>query len=199
MSTPGALTAPLASLRQVAASGEGSAISGYLSRGKKGKRHWKKLWFVIKGKVLYTYAAREVAWSPPSLLSCRGRGGASPRTGRAGPRRAGLLCGAPRRRTAASQLPGAGRCLVGPSGRRGGQGRCREALARARGGRGAAVQGAARKRAPFCPPLPLLGPEPKSVSVHRSGNRIASCRAALLLKKPDVHVHHNILDFDLLR
>ncbi|KAI4532550.1 hypothetical protein MG293_017815 [Ovis ammon polii] len=46
-------------LTEVAASGEGSAISGYLSRGKKGKRHWKKLWFVIKGKVLYTYAARE--------------------------------------------------------------------------------------------------------------------------------------------
>ncbi|XP_070319640.1 FYVE, RhoGEF and PH domain-containing protein 5 isoform X2 [Odocoileus virginianus] len=46
-------------LTEVAASGEGSAISGYLSRCKKGKRHWKKLWFVIQGKVLYTYAARE--------------------------------------------------------------------------------------------------------------------------------------------
>ncbi|XP_055269472.1 FYVE, RhoGEF and PH domain-containing protein 5 isoform X3 [Moschus berezovskii] len=46
-------------LTEVAASGEGSAISGYLSRCKKGKRHWKKLWFVVKGKVLYTYAARE--------------------------------------------------------------------------------------------------------------------------------------------
>ena len=46
-------------LTEVAASGEGSAISGYLSQCKKGKRHWKKLWFVIKGKVLYTYAARE--------------------------------------------------------------------------------------------------------------------------------------------
>lgn len=45
---------------QVAASGEGSSISGYLSRCKKGKRHWKKLWFVIKGKVLYTYTASEV-------------------------------------------------------------------------------------------------------------------------------------------
>lgn len=41
------------------ASGEGSAISGYLSRCKRGKRHWKKLWFVIKGKVLYTYMASE--------------------------------------------------------------------------------------------------------------------------------------------
>lgn len=46
-------------LTEVAASGEGSAISGYLNRCKKGKRHWKKLWFVINGKVLYTYAARE--------------------------------------------------------------------------------------------------------------------------------------------
>ncbi|XP_006868737.1 PREDICTED: FYVE, RhoGEF and PH domain-containing protein 5 [Chrysochloris asiatica] len=46
-------------LAEVAASGEGSAISGYLSRNKKGKRHWKKLWFVIKGKVLYTYMASE--------------------------------------------------------------------------------------------------------------------------------------------
>ncbi|XP_038596575.1 FYVE, RhoGEF and PH domain-containing protein 5 [Tachyglossus aculeatus] len=46
-------------LMEVAASGEGSAISGYLSRCKKGKRHWKKLWFVIKGKVLYTYMASE--------------------------------------------------------------------------------------------------------------------------------------------
>nr|XP_023403640.1 FYVE, RhoGEF and PH domain-containing protein 5 [Loxodonta africana] len=46
-------------LAEVAASGEGSAISGYLSRYKKGKRHWKKLWFVIKGKVLYTYMASE--------------------------------------------------------------------------------------------------------------------------------------------
>ncbi|XP_045146067.1 FYVE, RhoGEF and PH domain-containing protein 5 [Echinops telfairi] len=46
-------------LAEVAASGEGSAISGYLNRYKKGKRHWKKLWFVIKGKVLYTYMASE--------------------------------------------------------------------------------------------------------------------------------------------
>ncbi|XP_006901116.1 PREDICTED: FYVE, RhoGEF and PH domain-containing protein 5 [Elephantulus edwardii] len=46
-------------LAEVAASGEGCAISGYLSRYKKGKRHWKKLWFVIKGKVLYTYMASE--------------------------------------------------------------------------------------------------------------------------------------------
>lgn len=46
-------------LSEVAASGEGSAISGYLSRCKSGKRRWKKLWLVIKGKVLYTYLASE--------------------------------------------------------------------------------------------------------------------------------------------
>lgn len=44
----------------MAASGEGATISGYLSRCKRGKRHWKKRWFVIKGKVLYTYTANEV-------------------------------------------------------------------------------------------------------------------------------------------
>lgn len=57
--TTGALTT-LLPFHQVAASGEGSTISGYLSRCKKGKRPWKKLWFVIKGKVLYTYSASEV-------------------------------------------------------------------------------------------------------------------------------------------
>lgn len=46
----------------MAASGEGSSINGYLSRCKRGKRHWKKLWFVIKGKVLYTYTANEVSF-----------------------------------------------------------------------------------------------------------------------------------------
>ncbi|NWH87810.1 FGD5 protein, partial [Aegithalos caudatus] len=46
-------------LMEVAASGEGATISGYLSRCKGGKRHWKKRWFVIKGKVLYTYIANE--------------------------------------------------------------------------------------------------------------------------------------------
>lgn len=35
-------------------------MSGYLSRCKSGKRRWKKLWLVIKGKVLYTYLASEV-------------------------------------------------------------------------------------------------------------------------------------------
>ncbi|KAK4815070.1 hypothetical protein QYF61_015354, partial [Mycteria americana] len=52
---------------QVAASGEGATISGYLSRCKRGKRHWKKRWFVIKGKVLYTYIANEDKVATESL------------------------------------------------------------------------------------------------------------------------------------
>lgn len=35
-------------------------MSGYLQRSKGNKKHWKRLWFVIKNKVLYTYAASEV-------------------------------------------------------------------------------------------------------------------------------------------
>ncbi|NXC48259.1 FGD5 protein, partial [Penelope pileata] len=54
-------------LTEVAASGEGATISGYLSRSKRGKRHWKKRWFVIKGKVLYTYTANEDKVATESL------------------------------------------------------------------------------------------------------------------------------------
>ncbi|XP_009067864.1 PREDICTED: FYVE, RhoGEF and PH domain-containing protein 5 [Acanthisitta chloris] len=54
-------------LTEVAASGEGATISGYLSRCKGGKRHWKKRWFVIKGKVLYTYLANEDKVATESL------------------------------------------------------------------------------------------------------------------------------------
>lgn len=36
-------------------------MSGYLNRSKGSKKQWKRLWFVIKNKVLYTYAASEVA------------------------------------------------------------------------------------------------------------------------------------------
>ncbi|KFV70055.1 FYVE, RhoGEF and PH domain-containing protein 5, partial [Dryobates pubescens] len=54
-------------LTEVAASGEGATISGYLSRCKRGKRHWKKRWFVIKGKVLYTYMANEDKVATESL------------------------------------------------------------------------------------------------------------------------------------
>lgn len=46
-------------LLQVTVSEEGS-ISGTLQRSKKSKRSWKRLWFLLKDKVLYTYRAQEV-------------------------------------------------------------------------------------------------------------------------------------------
>ncbi|KAJ1110715.1 hypothetical protein NDU88_008063 [Pleurodeles waltl] len=74
-------------LKEAAASGEGSAIRGYLHRCKRGKRHWKKLWFVIKGKVLYTYTASEDKVALESLpllgfivLSEKGEGKTDPGT-----------------------------------------------------------------------------------------------------------------------
>ncbi|XP_063282369.1 FYVE, RhoGEF and PH domain-containing protein 5 isoform X1 [Pelobates fuscus] len=54
-------------LMEAAASGETSSISGYLHRCKKGKKYWKKRWFVIKGKVLYTYTACEDKVATESL------------------------------------------------------------------------------------------------------------------------------------
>lgn len=45
---------------QVSANTENSSMSGYLQRSKGYKKPWKRLWFVIKNKVLYTYAASEV-------------------------------------------------------------------------------------------------------------------------------------------
>ncbi|XP_078139576.1 FYVE, RhoGEF and PH domain-containing protein 5b [Centroberyx gerrardi] len=47
-----------ASLTQVTVSEEGS-ISGSLQRSKRSKRNWKRLWFLLKDKVLYTYRAQE--------------------------------------------------------------------------------------------------------------------------------------------
>lgn len=44
---------------QVTVSEEGS-ISGTLQRSKKSKKNWKRLWFLLKDKVLYTYRAQEV-------------------------------------------------------------------------------------------------------------------------------------------
>ncbi|XP_069499517.1 FYVE, RhoGEF and PH domain-containing protein 5 isoform X2 [Ambystoma mexicanum] len=74
-------------LMEAAASGEDSAIRGYLHRCKRGKRHWKKLWFVIKGKVLYTYTASEDKVALESLpllgfivLSEKGEGRTDPGT-----------------------------------------------------------------------------------------------------------------------
>lgn len=57
---------------------EGSAMSGVLQRRKKSKRKWKRLWFLLKDKVLYTFTAREVRGrrvlpqqpSSPSSVSC---------------------------------------------------------------------------------------------------------------------------------
>lgn len=48
-----------AALKEVSASTEDSSMSGYLYRSKGLKKPWKHLWFVIKNKVLYTYAASE--------------------------------------------------------------------------------------------------------------------------------------------
>uniref|UniRef100_A0A673BDY9 FYVE, RhoGEF and PH domain containing 6 n=1 Tax=Sphaeramia orbicularis TaxID=375764 RepID=A0A673BDY9_9TELE len=48
-----------AALKEVSANTENSSMSGYLNRSKGNKKQWKKLWFVIKNKVLYTYAASE--------------------------------------------------------------------------------------------------------------------------------------------
>ncbi|KAL2091393.1 hypothetical protein ACEWY4_013656 [Coilia grayii] len=49
-------TSPLA---QVSVGAEGSTMSGSLQRRKKSKRKWKRLWFLLKDKVLYTFKARE--------------------------------------------------------------------------------------------------------------------------------------------
>uniref|UniRef100_A0A674IFX6 FYVE, RhoGEF and PH domain containing 6 n=1 Tax=Terrapene triunguis TaxID=2587831 RepID=A0A674IFX6_9SAUR len=46
-------------LKEVSANTEDSSMSGYLYRSKGSKKPWKHLWFVIKNKVLYTYAASE--------------------------------------------------------------------------------------------------------------------------------------------
>lgn len=50
----------------MSANTEDSTMSGYLYRSKGSKKPWKHLWFVIKNKVLYTYAASEVRWTPKS-------------------------------------------------------------------------------------------------------------------------------------
>ncbi|XP_062924530.1 FYVE, RhoGEF and PH domain-containing protein 5-like [Mobula hypostoma] len=45
--------------RETASSHEGVSMSGDLQRRKASRRQWKKLWFVIHDKVLYTYRSRE--------------------------------------------------------------------------------------------------------------------------------------------
>ncbi|KAM7423116.1 hypothetical protein PAMA_010915 [Pampus argenteus] len=55
------------SLNQVSLGVEGSTISGSLQRRKKSKRKWKRLWFLLKDKVLYTFTAREDKVASESL------------------------------------------------------------------------------------------------------------------------------------
>ncbi|KAJ8361130.1 hypothetical protein SKAU_G00176550 [Synaphobranchus kaupii] len=54
-------------LNQVPGSAEGSTMSGSLHRCKRSKRNWKKLWFLIKDKVLYTFTTREDKVASESL------------------------------------------------------------------------------------------------------------------------------------
>ncbi|KAJ3601914.1 hypothetical protein NHX12_029675, partial [Muraenolepis orangiensis] len=54
-------------LNQVAARAEGSTISGSLQRRKKSKRKWKRLWFLLKDKVLYTFTSPEDQVASESL------------------------------------------------------------------------------------------------------------------------------------
>ncbi|XP_044205056.1 FYVE, RhoGEF and PH domain-containing protein 5 isoform X1 [Thunnus albacares] len=55
------------SLNQVSLGVEGSTMSGSLQRRKKSKRKWKRLWFLLKDKVLYTFTAREDKVASESL------------------------------------------------------------------------------------------------------------------------------------
>ncbi|KAF7664512.1 hypothetical protein LDENG_00173400 [Lucifuga dentata] len=55
------------SLNQVSLGVEGSTMSGSLQRRKKSKRRWKRLWFLLKDKVLYTFTAREDKEASESL------------------------------------------------------------------------------------------------------------------------------------
>uniref|UniRef100_A0A669DIM6 FYVE, RhoGEF and PH domain containing 6 n=1 Tax=Oreochromis niloticus TaxID=8128 RepID=A0A669DIM6_ORENI len=48
-----------AALKEVTANTDNSSMSGYLQASKVAKKHGKRLWFVIKDKVLYKYAASE--------------------------------------------------------------------------------------------------------------------------------------------
>ncbi|XP_073325072.1 FYVE, RhoGEF and PH domain-containing protein 5b isoform X2 [Pagrus major] len=54
------------SFNQATVSEEGS-ISGNLQRSKKSKRSWKRLWFLLKDKVLYTYRGQEEKVASESL------------------------------------------------------------------------------------------------------------------------------------
>jgi hypothetical protein len=42
---------------KVSANGEGSQMSGYLRKKQKNNAKWKRMWFVLKDRVLYAYKA----------------------------------------------------------------------------------------------------------------------------------------------
>ncbi|XP_069005305.1 FYVE, RhoGEF and PH domain-containing protein 5 isoform X1 [Embiotoca jacksoni] len=54
-------------LSQVSLGVEGSMMSGSLQRRKKSKRKWKRLWFLLKDKVLYTFTSSEDKVASESL------------------------------------------------------------------------------------------------------------------------------------
>uniref|UniRef100_A0A3Q2VIP0 FYVE, RhoGEF and PH domain containing 5a n=1 Tax=Haplochromis burtoni TaxID=8153 RepID=A0A3Q2VIP0_HAPBU len=58
---------PLTQYLQVSLGVEGSTMSGSLQRRKKSKRKWKRLWFLLKDKVLYTFTASEDKVASESL------------------------------------------------------------------------------------------------------------------------------------
>ncbi|XP_077386336.1 FYVE, RhoGEF and PH domain-containing protein 5 isoform X1 [Festucalex cinctus] len=55
------------SINQLPLGVEGSTMSGILQRRKKSKRKWKRLWFLLKDKVLYTFTACEDKVASESL------------------------------------------------------------------------------------------------------------------------------------
>ncbi|XP_077583220.1 FYVE, RhoGEF and PH domain-containing protein 5 isoform X1 [Stigmatopora nigra] len=55
------------SLNQLPLEVEGSTMSGMLQRRKKSKKKWKRLWFLLKDKVLYTFTTHEDKVASESL------------------------------------------------------------------------------------------------------------------------------------
>lgn len=184
MSTPGALTAPLASSARVAASGEGSAISGYLPAGvRRASGTWKKLPVCHQRQKCCT-PTRPVRCSVvPAFSPLLSGPGSLPRTGRAG-RGGRAFCGkAPRRRAAASQLPGAASPPCGArAARRAGP--VPRGLGTCPGRAGGSRKGAARKRAPFSASASVVGAGTQERVCASVREPYCLVQAALLLKKP---------------
>ncbi|KAM4582172.1 FYVE, RhoGEF and PH domain-containing protein 5 isoform 1-T2 [Fundulus diaphanus] len=57
----------ISNLSQASLGVDGSTMSGSLQRRKKSKRKWKRLWFLLKDKVLYTFTTREDKVASESL------------------------------------------------------------------------------------------------------------------------------------